>query len=303
MRWFEAPASAYERFLKTGNISYLYTMDTFDVAIVTAYFVILGILSFYGFHRYLMVFLFNKYRKSVAVPKGRFEELPRVTVQIPSYNEMYVMERVIDAVCSLDYPADRLDIQVLDDSTDETQTIARDAVERWQGLGRDIHYIHRTQRTGFKAGALENGLRTAKGEFIAIFDADFVPGPDFLQKAIHYFADPKVGMVQGRWTHLNREYSFLTKIQAVFLDGDDGRSAGRRGAVVELRAASGTRALHPPQSRAAPRPPPDRRRLAPGRDHHLVHPRKRGERRQAAHQRAALPARRHDDAQHLTSSR
>ena len=219
MPFFGASASAYEKFLKTGNISYFYTMDRFDVTIVTAYFVILAILSFYGLHRYLMVFFFNKYRENVAVPKGRFEELPRVTVQIPSYNEMYVMERVIDAVCSLDYPRSRLDIQVLDDSTDETQAIARNAVERWQGLGLDIHYIHRDQRAGFKAGALENGLRTAKGEFIAVFDADFVPDRDFLRKAIHYFTDPKVGMVQGRWSHLNREYSFLTKIQAVFLDG------------------------------------------------------------------------------------
>ena len=130
MPFFGAPASAYEKFLKTGNISYFYTMDRFDVTIVTAYFVILAILSFYGLHRYLMVFFFNKYRENVAVPKGRFEELPRVTVQIPSYNEMYVMERVIDAVCSLDYPRSRLDIQVLDDSTDETQAIARNAVER-----------------------------------------------------------------------------------------------------------------------------------------------------------------------------
>jgi len=219
MPFFGASASAYEKFLKTGNISYFYTMDRFDVTIVTAYFVILAILSFYGLHRYLMVFFFNKYRENVAVTKGRFEELPRVTVQIPSYNEMYVMERVIDAVCSLDYPRSRLDIQVLDDSTDETQAIARNAVERWQGLGLDIHYIHRDQRAGFKAGALENGLRTAKGEFIAVFDADFVPDRDFLRKAIHYFTDPKVGMVQGRWSHLNREYSFLTKIQAVFLDG------------------------------------------------------------------------------------
>ncbi len=144
---------------------------------------------------------------------------PGLPSSFPAYNEMYVMERIIDAVCSFDYPADRLDIQVLDDSTDETQRIARDAVERWSNLGVDIHYIHRDDRTGFKAGALENGLRTAKGEFVAVFDADFVPEPDFLQKSIHHFTDPKVGMVQGRWEHLNREYSFLTRTQAIFLDG------------------------------------------------------------------------------------
>jgi len=213
------PAAPYENFLNTGNISYLYQMDKFDLFVVGAYFTILAILSFYGLHRYIMVFLFHKYQKRTIAPKSRFEELPRVTVQIPAYNEMYVIERVIDAVCAFDYPADRLDIQVLDDSTDETQKIARNAVERWRDLGVDIDYIHREDRTGFKAGALENGLRTAKGEFVAIFDVDFVPEPDFLQKSIHYFTDPQVGMVQGRWEHLNRDYSFLTKTQAIFLDG------------------------------------------------------------------------------------
>jgi cellulose synthase/poly-beta-1,6-N-acetylglucosamine synthase-like glycosyltransferase len=219
MDLFGVPASAYEKFIKTGNLSYLYRMDSFDLFVVIAYFTILAILSFYGLHRYMMVFLFRKHHKKAIVPKSRFEELPRVTIQLPSYNEMYVMERIIDAACAFDYPHDRLDIQVLDDSTDETQRIARNAVERWKSLGLDIHYIHREDRTGFKAGALENGLRTAKGEFVAIFDADFVPEPDFLQKSIHYFTDPRVGMVQGRWEHLNRDYSFLTKTQAIFLDG------------------------------------------------------------------------------------
>jgi cellulose synthase/poly-beta-1,6-N-acetylglucosamine synthase-like glycosyltransferase len=219
MNWFPAQVSGFEKLQQTGNISYLYRMDTFDLVIVSIYFTILAILSFYGLHRYLMVFLYYKHRHKTAKPKSSFEELPRVTVQIPAYNEMYVMERIIDAACSLDYPRDRLDIQVLDDSTDETQRIARNAVERWRSSGIDIHYIHREDRSGFKAGALENGLRTAKGEFVAIFDADFVPKPDFLQKSIHFFTDPKVGMVQGRWEHLNRDYSFLTKAQAIYLDG------------------------------------------------------------------------------------
>jgi cellulose synthase/poly-beta-1,6-N-acetylglucosamine synthase-like glycosyltransferase len=219
MQLFFSSATPYEKFLKTGNLSYLYRMDSFDLAIVIAYFTILGILSFYGLHRYIMVYLYHKHNKKVIEPESRFVELPRVTVQIPSYNEMYVIERVIDAVCAFDYPKDRLDIQVLDDSTDETQRIALRSVERWQNLGVDISYIHRDDRTGFKAGALENGLRTAKGEFVAIFDADFVPNPDFLQKSVHYFTDPQVGMVQGRWEHLNREYSFLTRTQAIFLDG------------------------------------------------------------------------------------
>jgi cellulose synthase/poly-beta-1,6-N-acetylglucosamine synthase-like glycosyltransferase len=220
MNLFGSPADGYYKFTyEKPNLSYLYQMDKFDLAIVIAYFAILAILSFYGLHRYIMVYLFNKHKKKATTPESHFEELPRVTVQIPAYNEMYVIERVIDAVCSFDYPADRLDVQVLDDSTDETQRIARNAVERWSNLGMDIHYIHRDDRTGFKAGALENGLRTAKGELIAIFDVDFVPQPDFLQRSIHYFTDPKVGMVQGRWEHLNRDYSFLTKTQAIFLDG------------------------------------------------------------------------------------
>jgi cellulose synthase/poly-beta-1,6-N-acetylglucosamine synthase-like glycosyltransferase len=218
MDLFGTPASAYEKFLRTGNLSYLYTLDTFDICIVVAYFTVLAILSFYGLHRYMMVFLYRKHHKKVSAPPARFEELPRVTVQIPAFNEMYVIERVIDAVCAFDYPRDRMDIQVLDDSTDETQKIARNAVERWSTLGLDICYIHRVDRTGFKAGALENGLRTAKGEFVAVFDVDFVPEPDFLQKSIHYFTDPHIGMVQGRWEHLNRDYSFLTKTQAIFLD-------------------------------------------------------------------------------------
>jgi cellulose synthase/poly-beta-1,6-N-acetylglucosamine synthase-like glycosyltransferase len=219
MGFWGSTASAYQKFSDSGNISYLYQMDGFDLAVVTAYFTILAILSFYGLHRYIMVYLFHKYKNRNIAPKSRFEDLPRITVQIPSYNEMYVIERIIDAVCAFDYPHDKLDVQVLDDSTDETQKIARIAVERWRDQGVDIEYIHRTDRTGFKAGALENGLKTAKGEFVAIFDVDFVPEPDFLQRSVHYFTDPKVGMVQGRWEHLNREYSFLTRTQAIFLDG------------------------------------------------------------------------------------
>jgi cellulose synthase/poly-beta-1,6-N-acetylglucosamine synthase-like glycosyltransferase len=224
MQLWGSPAAPYEKFLISvakghGNLSYLYKMDSFDLWIVFAYFAILAILSFYGLHRYVMVFLFHKYQKNKPAPKSRFERLPHVTVQIPAYNEMYVIERVIDSVCGFDYPSDLLDVQVLDDSTDETQTIARNSVDRWRAAGVDIEYIHRNDRTGFKAGALENGLRTAKGEFVAIFDVDFVPDPDFLQKSVHYFADPKVGMVQGRWEHLNRNYSFLTRTQAIFLDG------------------------------------------------------------------------------------
>lgn len=212
-------SSAFEKARQTHNLGYLYQMDSFDKAIVFAYFTILAILSFYGFHRYMLVWLFRRYRDRVAVCKERFQELPRITVQLPFYNEMYVVKRVIDAACAFDYPRDRLDIQLLDDSTDETQRIACDAAAEWRKRGIDIQYIHRNDRSGFKAGALENGLKTAKGEFIAIFDADFAPQADFLQRTIHYFTDPKVGLVQGRWEHINREYSFLTRAQAILLDG------------------------------------------------------------------------------------
>jgi cellulose synthase/poly-beta-1,6-N-acetylglucosamine synthase-like glycosyltransferase len=219
MQFLWSDISAYEKARLTHNLGYMYQMDTFDKVIVFAYFAILAILSFYGLHRYILVWLFRKYRNRPAVVKERFEELPRVTVQLPFYNEMYVVKRVIDAVCAFDYPRDRFEVQLLDDSTDETQRIAVDAAEEWRKRGIDIHYIHRDNRSGFKAGALENGLKTAKGEFVAIFDADFVPNPDFLQRTIHYFTDPKVGLVQGRWEHINRDYSFLTRAQAILLDG------------------------------------------------------------------------------------
>jgi len=219
MLFFETPASAYEKYQITGNLSHLYQMGAFDATIVGIYFAILVILSFYGLHRYLLVFMFHRYCRKNPVCERQFEEPPRVTVQIPSYNEMYVIERVIDAVCSFDYPRDRFEVQVLDDSTDETQRIAQSAVSRWRSSGLDIRYIHRADRIGFKAGALENGLRSASGEFVAVFDADFIPHSDFLQRTIHYFTDPRIGMVQGRWSHLNRAYSFLTRIQAIYLDG------------------------------------------------------------------------------------
>lgn len=144
------------------------------------------------------------------------EHLPLVTVQLPIYNESYVVERLIDAVAAFNYPADRLQIQILDDSTDLTCGLILNKIEDYPEL--DIQYLHRTGRQGFKAGALKEGLEKAKGEFIAIFDADFVPEPDFLRKTLLHFADPKVGMVQSRWTHLNRDYSLLTQLQAFALD-------------------------------------------------------------------------------------
>jgi cellulose synthase/poly-beta-1,6-N-acetylglucosamine synthase-like glycosyltransferase len=186
--------------------------------LLTLYFAVLITLAIYGAHRYWMVYLYFRNRDRAPGPPDRFQELPRVTVQLPVYNELYVVERLIDSVCRLDYPRELLEIQVLDDSTDETRDRARAAVERHRGRGVDVRYLHRADRTGFKAGALAAGLRVARGEILAIFDADFVPEPDFLHRTVHYFVDPRVGMVQARWGHINDSYSLLTRIQAVLLD-------------------------------------------------------------------------------------
>ena len=194
-------------------------MTPADTLILAAYFFVLVILAVYGWHRYYLVYLYLKNRDRQPVPVGTLDALPPVTVQLPIYNEMYVADRLIDAVCQLDYPRELLEIQVLDDSTDETCAIAERAVNRNAAQGIDITYVRRTDRTGFKAGALEAGLKIAKGEYIAIFDADFMPTVDFLRRTVPFFADPGVGMVQARWGHINQDYSLLTQIQAILLDG------------------------------------------------------------------------------------
>jgi cellulose synthase/poly-beta-1,6-N-acetylglucosamine synthase-like glycosyltransferase len=160
----------------------------------------------------------NRKNKNKPAPEITDDQWPHVTVQLPVFNEMYVVERLIDAVAEFDYPKTKLEIQVLDDSTDETVEIVKTKVTEWKNRGFDICQIRRTVRSGFKAGALEEGLRTAKGEFIAVFDADFVPANDFLTKTIPHFADKKTGVVQTRWGHLNRDYSLLTELQAFGLD-------------------------------------------------------------------------------------
>ena len=200
----------------------LYQANAFDLALLIPYFIVLTILAAYGAHRYWMVYLYYKHKKNKTTqPEAHFnlDELPRVTVQLPIFNEQYVVDRLLDAVCRLEYPKDKLDIQLLDDSTDETIEVARILIDRYAALGHPVTYIHRDHREGFKAGALEAGLKTAKGEFVAIFDADFVPPPDFLMKCIHHFTNPTIGMVQTRWTHINRNYSFLTEVEAILLDG------------------------------------------------------------------------------------
>jgi cellulose synthase/poly-beta-1,6-N-acetylglucosamine synthase-like glycosyltransferase len=176
-------------------------------------------LSAYGIHRYFIIYLFLKNRKRVPLPLAQFEQLPVVTVQLPIFNEVYVVERLLRSVSELDYPRDRLQIQVLDDSTDETRAITASCAEQLRARGFDVELIHRVERTGFKAGALEHGLATARGDFVCILDADFVPPPHLLRRTVDFFTDPKVGMIQTRWGHLNRGYSLLTRVQAMFLDG------------------------------------------------------------------------------------
>ncbi len=205
----------------TTNISPLYQLDTFDWTVLIIYFGILTVLAIYGVYRVKQVIDFWRYSRFPPKPKGEFTEaeLPHITVQLPLFNEMYVVERLVKAVTEIDYPRGLMEIQVLDDSTDETVSIARATVAKYAALGFDIKYIHRDDRTGFKAGALEQGMKTAKGNLIAIFDADFVPRPDFLRKLIHHFTDPIVGCAQMRWSHINGTYNLLTRLQTIMLDG------------------------------------------------------------------------------------
>ncbi|HEX6717449.1 MAG TPA: glycosyltransferase [Pyrinomonadaceae bacterium] len=204
-----------------GNISPLYKLDTFDWIILIVYFAILGTLAIYGAYRIKQVIDFWRYRKFIPHPGATFteEELPRITVQLPLFNELYVVDRLLKAVTAIDYPPEKLEIQVLDDSTDETARVAEVVVAKYAAQGFDIHYIHRDERTGFKAGALENGNKSAKGELLAIFDADFVPKPDCLRKLVDFFTDPMVGCAQMRWSHINGQYNLLTRLQTIMLDG------------------------------------------------------------------------------------
>lgn len=192
-------------------------------AIVWIHLVACGGLWLYGVHRVWMLIEYRLRRRQQAqaspAPLAPGDvDVPHVTVQLPLYNEQAVAERLIDAVCQLDYPRARLEVQVLDDSDDDSVAISASTVARWQARGVDVLHCRRPDRAGFKAGALAWGLERAKGELIAIFDADFVPHPDFLQKTVPAFSDADVGMVQARWGHLNRRANWLTAAQAVFLD-------------------------------------------------------------------------------------
>jgi cellulose synthase/poly-beta-1,6-N-acetylglucosamine synthase-like glycosyltransferase len=220
-----APPAPYlpglEDFARTNNISYLYSLDAFDWTIFILYFGLLGILAVYGAYRLRITYLFLRYHKfrPPSRPLGADADLPPITVQLPLFNEMYVVKRLLEAAVTLDYPKDKLEIQVLDDSTDETRRIAQAEVARYAAEGFNIVHLHRENRKGFKAGALAEGLKVAKGKLIAIFDADFRPRPDCLRKMAQYFTEERVGVVQFRWSHINADYNLLTKVQSVMLDG------------------------------------------------------------------------------------
>lgn len=202
------------------TFSGIYRLSPFDWSLLIPYFGILAVLSVYGVHRYETIRRYRKYKKNLPVTSAiTFKTLPRVTVQLPLYNERFVVDRLLEETVKLDYPPELLQIQVLDDSTDETHPYTERLCNEYRATGLNIEYRHRTNRHGFKAGALQEGLETATGEFIAIFDADFVPPTDFLTRTIHFFTDPGVGVVQTRWSYLNKEYSILTQIEAMLLDG------------------------------------------------------------------------------------
>jgi cellulose synthase/poly-beta-1,6-N-acetylglucosamine synthase-like glycosyltransferase len=226
------------------NLSYLTSLDGSDLTVIILYFSLLGLLAVFGLYRLRMVYHFWRYKDIKPQPQRKFaeDELPRITVQLPLFNELYVVERLLEAVTKLDYPRHLLDIQVCDDSTDETVKIAESAVAKYKAEGHDIHYVHRTDRTGFKAGALENAMKTANGELIAIFDADFLPKPDCLRKMVDYFSNEQVGMVQMRWSHINSDYSMLTRIQEIMLDGHfvvEQTSRNRTGAFFNFNGTAG----------------------------------------------------------------
>ncbi len=192
-----------------------------EIVLLAVYVLALVVLSGFGLYALVMVVIYLRLRPSDPVqgPEIVEEDLPLVTVQLPVFNERYVIERLVNAVCALDWPKEKLEIQVLDDSTDDTVTISREIVARKREEGYRIELIHRTDRSGFKAGALKGGLEVSEGAYVAIFDADFIPESRFLRDTVpHLVNAPEVGMVQARWEHLNSDYSLITRIQAMALD-------------------------------------------------------------------------------------
>lgn len=198
-------------------------MPPLDLAIVVAYLGVIALLSAYGLHRLYIAGVYGRWRSTPPRP-STLETLPHVTVQLPVFNERNVVERLIDAACGLDWPHERLEVQLLDDSTDDSTEVARAVAERWRAQGVDVVVIHRTDRVGYKAGALEAGAAVAKGELLAVFDADFLPPSDFLRRAVPYFdgfgpGPHHIGMVQARWGHINEQANLLTRLSAVLLNG------------------------------------------------------------------------------------
>jgi cellulose synthase/poly-beta-1,6-N-acetylglucosamine synthase-like glycosyltransferase len=202
------------------TFSGIYSLNAFDLSLLIPYFLTLVILSAYGLHRYETIRTYFRHHKKLSdTAPAEWVKLPRVTIQLPLFNERFVVERLLEEVLKADYPKDLLQVQVLDDSSDETHPFTERLVGEYRAQGFPIEYHHRRNREGFKAGALQEGLKTATGEFVAVFDADFVPPRDFLKRTIHFFTQPDVGVVQTRWTYLNRHYSLLTEVQAMLLDG------------------------------------------------------------------------------------
>ncbi len=190
-----------------------------ELILYSIYFLDILFLFFYGMHCYFMIFLYRRNYRYCISSGVEIKDYPNVTVQLPVYNEALVIERLIHQTVRMDYPKDKLEVQVLDDSTDETQEKAKRMVAQYRRRGYDLKYIHRDERIDHKAGALREGLAVAKGEFVAVFDADFLPAREFLIKSVPYFKDPKIGMVQSRWGHVNANYSFLTRAQSIGVDG------------------------------------------------------------------------------------
>ncbi|MEM1322105.1 MAG: cellulose synthase family protein [Bacteroidota bacterium] len=210
-------------------------MVTFAYFIILVYILALSYITAYCLLQFQLLLFYKKHhaaKKEAPSPKAHLsDDLPFVTIQLPIFNEMYVVDRLVDNITAFHYPKDRFEIQVLDDSTDETVEISRRKVEEYKAKGFNIELYHRTDRKGYKAGALKEAMPQAQGEFIAIFDADFLPHPDFLLRTIPYFENEKVGIVQTRWDHINQNYSVLTRLQAMQLNvhftvEQKGRQAG-----------------------------------------------------------------------------
>ena len=215
-------------------------MSVVAAAAWSIYLTALAALAVYAVHRLTLI---ARARRPLApVPPCDDAALPVVTVQLPIFNEQAVAARIIAAACALDWPRDRLEIQVLDDSTDDTRALCAAEVAAWRARGVDVVHLHRTARTGWKAGALDAGRAVARGELHAVFDADFVPQPDFLRATIGAFADPRVALVQARWGHLNRDASLLTRLQAMLLDGHfavEQRGRAAAGACFNMNGTAG----------------------------------------------------------------